>query len=233
MGAGSPVRPDEEATADSTGVLALYSGRILDATGKTDRALEALSSFRRGYPDSPHRREGLVLEAGLRGRSGSPREAARLYHLALLEPNSGTSDAAILALLAELSIGGLADTVSAVRYWEMVVREDRDGPLAEEALWHAGGARERIGDGQELRAVHAHPEAVVVAASHSQVERALAEAVVRLDHEAPLGQRLDELLLHPSSKASAGRDAYTGLPGAPGVAGGLVEGRRRSGPIAP
>lgn len=136
----------EGAVNDTTGVLPLYRGRILAGTGMRDEALEELSSFRRAYPASPLMREALVLEAGLRVEGGSPREAARLYHLALLEAESGMEGLAILAHLAELSARNLADTASAIRYWETIVSEDRDGGMAEEALWHASAARERIGD---------------------------------------------------------------------------------------
>jgi TolA-binding protein len=136
----------EGAVRDSTGSLALLRGKIQARKGRTAEALQALSTFRLSYPRSPHNREGLVLEADLRRESGSPLESARLYHLALLEENSGPDDVSILARLAEVSVRDLADTVSAIRYWEMVVREDKDGEAAEEALWHASRARERIGD---------------------------------------------------------------------------------------
>ena len=134
------------AVQDTMGVLALYRGKILARTGRRDDALGVLSSFRRTYPASPRMREGLVLEAELRAEGGAPREAARLYHLALLEANSGMDDVTILAHLAELSVRDLADTVSAIRYWEMIVGEDRDGEMAEEALWRSSEARQRIGD---------------------------------------------------------------------------------------
>ncbi len=136
----------EGAARDSTGSLALLRGKILARKGRTAEALEALSAFRLSFPRSPYAREGLVLEADLRRAGGSPRESARLYHLALLEENSGPDDVSILARLAEVSVNDLADTVSAIRYWEMVVREDKDGEAAEEALWRASKARERIGD---------------------------------------------------------------------------------------
>ncbi|MCK4235522.1 MAG: tetratricopeptide repeat protein, partial [Candidatus Krumholzibacteria bacterium] len=75
----------EQAVQDSTGELRLLKSRVLNDKGKTKEALRELEDFRHLFTRSPHIREALLLEAELLRRSGSPREAARFYHLTLLE----------------------------------------------------------------------------------------------------------------------------------------------------
>ena len=135
-----------EGITDTTGELTLITGRVLGEKGKIDEAAATLGEFRKYYPRSPHRREALVLEAGLLRRMGRPREAARLYHLALLEGAGGAEQFDALSAIAAISVEDMGDTLAGLRYWDAVAAEDSGGDAAEEALWRANTLRQRIGD---------------------------------------------------------------------------------------
>jgi TolA-binding protein len=135
-----------KAASDTTGELSLLTARALMGALKTNEAIAELERMRRAYPASPFLREAIVLEAEVRDRSGSPLEAARLYNLALMG-NAGRDERLRLnASLAELSAARLADTLSAIRYWQLVADEDKDGSAAEEAIYRESVLKEKIGD---------------------------------------------------------------------------------------
>lgn len=189
----------EEAFSDSTGELHLIKGKILDSKGRHREALVELEIVRRRFPGSPHVLDALLLEAELQARLGSPREASRLYHLALLEGAPDDEKISILFRLAEISAGELGDTVSAVHYWEMIVEEDVNGEAAEKALFESSAAREKLGDvrgasvGYE-QLLSRFPgsrftrEAEIALARHARVTAVDRESVIKLANAAGSGE---------------------------------------------
>lgn len=141
----------EEAVPDSTGALHLLRGKILSRRGRHRDALKHIKDFRYQYPQSPLLKEAFLIEAELQQQLDNPAEAARLYHLALLEWGPGNERIHALKCLAEISARDLGDTLSALRYFEMIVAEDISGETAEEALWHASSIREARGDTKGAR----------------------------------------------------------------------------------
>lgn len=135
-----------EGVTDTTGELTLITGRILAEKGRSDEAAATLGEFRKHHPRSPHRLEALVLEAGLLRKTGRPREAARLYHLALLEGAGDAERLDALSAIAAISVEDLGDTLAGLRYWDAVAAEDPSGDAAEQALWRVNTLRQRIGD---------------------------------------------------------------------------------------
>jgi TolA-binding protein len=134
------------AASDSTGELSLLTARALAAALKTNEAIAEIETMRRTHPASPFLREAIVLEAELRDRAGAPLEAARLYNLALMGNENRDERIRINARLADLSAARLADTLSAIRYWQIVADDDKDGTAAEEAIFRESMLKEKIGD---------------------------------------------------------------------------------------
>ncbi len=141
----------EQAFSDSTGEIRLIKGRIFVLKGRNQEALEELRHLRRDIPRSPFLPQALLLEADLNARLGSPREAARLYHLALFEAASPDETISILTRLADVSLSALRDTIAAIHYWDMIVEEDLNGDAAEDALFRSSAAREKFGDSRGAR----------------------------------------------------------------------------------
>ncbi|UCF06320.1 MAG: tetratricopeptide repeat protein [bacterium] len=177
----------EGAMADSTGELQLLTGKVLARMQRMDDALAALATLRHTFPRSPHRREALILEAELLHRKDSPHKAARIYHLALLEGAEDNERLMIISRLASLSIEGLGDTLSALRYWDTIADGAPGSDLAEQALWNSGRIRERIGDHSGAAADY----------------RQLLEHYPSGTYIAEAGKRLDYLdLLHEADRSS-------------------------------
>lgn len=135
-----------KAASDTTGEMALLRARVLGETGQFDGAIAALGAMREKHPSSPYLNDALVLEAELRDRAGSPLEANRLYNLALMGNVERDERFKITARLADLSVERLSDTLSAIRYWQLIVEEDKDGSAAEEALYRSSVLQEKTGD---------------------------------------------------------------------------------------
>ncbi len=136
----------EGAVVDSTGAIRIIEAGILSEKGKTSEALEVVRDFRRHYAGSPHIGEALRLEAGLLLEAGAYGEASRVYHLVLLEGAVGDERLSVLERLASVSSEQLADTLSALVYLDMIMKEDGDGERGERALWRASRLREALGD---------------------------------------------------------------------------------------
>jgi TolA-binding protein len=134
------------AASDSTGEMSLLTARALMGARKTNEAIAELEAMRRAHPTSPFLKEAIVLEAELRDQAGAPLEAARLYNLALMGNPDREERLRLNAGLAELSAARLADTLSAIRYWQLVADEDADGSAAEEAIYRGSDLKEKIGD---------------------------------------------------------------------------------------
>lgn len=131
---------------DTTGELSLLAARILVENGKSEKALARLYETRRKFPESRVSAEALVLEGNIRERLGEPLEAARLYNLAMLENIPREKRVELHTRLAEISRARLADTLSALRHYRAVIEEDREGSMAEKALYASSRLREASGD---------------------------------------------------------------------------------------
>jgi len=135
-----------KAAPDTTGEMALLTARVLGETGKLNDAIAVLAAMRQEHQASPYLNDALVLEAELRDRAGSPLEANRLYNLALTGNVKRDERLKITTRLADLSVERLSDTLSAIRYWQLIVEEDKDGRAAEEALYRSSVLQEKTGD---------------------------------------------------------------------------------------
>ncbi|MBN1163886.1 MAG: tetratricopeptide repeat protein [Candidatus Krumholzibacteriota bacterium] len=135
-----------EGTArDSTGEMSLVRAKIYSRKNQPRKALQALKEFRYSWPRSLLLREALLLQAQLIRQTGTAREAAEYYHLVLMETGVEEDRIPILQELASLYFVNLNDTLTGIHYWERIVEEAEGSDAAEEALWMAADAREKIG----------------------------------------------------------------------------------------
>ncbi len=142
----------EETVQDSTGRFSLLRGSILEKRKMDEEALMELQGFRHTWTRSPLLSQALQLEARLLMKNGRTDEAAARLQLALIEGSGGEERASILSTLALLSIESQGDTLSALRYWELVVSENRESGVAEDALWKSAVIIEALGDSKRSSA---------------------------------------------------------------------------------
>ncbi len=140
---------NEGSAQDSTGEVSLLRGKILAGMGNNRQALSELREFRHTWTRSPMLVEALRLEAGLLMKEGRNDEAAARLQLAVVEGAAGEEKIEILSLLASLSIDHYSDTLSALRYWDMIIAEDGGDDAEEDALWRSAEALERSGKAAE------------------------------------------------------------------------------------
>ncbi len=131
---------------DSTGAVSLLRGKILASRAEKGKALEELREFRHRWSSSPLLVEALRLEAKLLIEDGRGEEAEARLQLALIEDARRAEHGSILNQLASLAIEGSGDTLSALRYWDMVIALEDGLETHEEALWRSASTLDGIGD---------------------------------------------------------------------------------------